>query len=389
MKQLATNMNWPPPFVRAAFISRPNRFIAHCRLSSGEEVVCHVPNPGRLWELLLPDVEVLLADHRGGERKTEWSLIGIMRNGVPIMVDTGHSNRVVEKLLLEGKIPSLKDWRPIKREVKRGKSRFDFLLENSQGEELLLEVKSCTLFGGKGAMFPDAPTDRGQRHLLHLQEEARSGHKVAVLLLAQWLQAEWFSPDFHTDPDFSRTMLAVQEEVPIVVASIGWSPELQLLDEVKELPIRWELTTKENQDSGCYVILLEFPKEKEIAIGSLGKQVFPAGWYVYCGSAKKNLAARVQRHLRVRKGMHWHLDYLRQEADKVVGIPFRTQDEIEHDLADGLKQIADWQISKFGSSDCNCESHLFGFSEDPRRRKSFIDFLLYWRMGRYDKKVDK
>ena len=386
MKQLQTNINWPPPLQKAVFVSRPNRFIAYCQLASGEEALCHVPNSGRLWELLLPGVEVLLGDHRNSGRKTEWSLIGIMRDGVPVMVDTGYTNRVAEQLLSKGRIPSLKDWRPIKREVTRGKSRFDFLLTNDKGEELLLEVKSCTLFGGAGAMFPDAPSERAEKHLLHLQEEARGGHKVAVLLLAQWLKAEWFAPDFHTDPDFSQAMADVQPEVPIVVATIGWSEDLTLLEEVKEIPIRWELAEKENHDSGCYVILLEFPETKTMDIGSLKDQTFKAGWYVYCGSAKKNLSARVQRHLRIRKGMHWHLDYLRKEAGKVVGIPFRTQDEIEHDLAKDLMKLADWKITDFGCSDCNCESHLFGFLEDPRRRKEFVDFLLYWRIGRYDRK---
>lgn len=391
MKQLHMEKEWPPPFVKARFIRRPNRFIAHCRLESGEEVVCHVPNPGRLWELLLPEVEVLLADHRGEGRKTEWSLIGIIRDQKPVMVDTGHTNRVAEELLREKKIPALKDWTPIRREVKRGKSRFDFLLRNEKGEELLLEVKSCTLFGGNGAMFPDAPTERGQRHLLHLREEAHGGHKVAVLIVVQWQDADWFMPDYHTDPAFCRTFLEVKEDVPVVVASIGWTADLQLQNEVKELPILWDLAEKENQDSGCYLILLEMEAEKTLSIGSLGEVTFPKGWYVYCGSAKKNLASRVERHLRIRKGMHWHMDYLRQGAGKVIGIPIRTQDSIEHQLAAGLEKMADWKMMQFGCSDCQCESHLFGFSEDPRRRKEFIDFLLYWRMGRYQerKKIDK
>lgn len=386
VKQLNMSKDWPPPFVKAHFIRRPNRFIVHCRLENGDEVVCHLPNPGRLWELLLPEVEVLLADHRNEGRKTEWSLIGIMRENKPVMVDTGHTNRVAEELLKEKKIPSLKEWTPIRREVKRGKSRFDFLLGNEKGEELLLEVKSCTLFGGNGAMFPDAPTERGQRHLLHLQEEAHSGHKVAVLFVVQWQEADWFMPDYHTDPDFCRTFLQVKEDVPVVVASIGWTADLQLKDQVKELPILWDLAIQENQDSGCYLILLEMEKEKTISIGSLGEVTFPKGWYVYCGSAKKNLSSRVERHLRIRKGMHWHLDYLRQESGKVVGVPFRTQDSIEHQLAESLEQMADWKVMQFGCSDCQCESHLFGFSEDPRRRQGFIDFLLYWRMGRYQER---
>lgn len=388
MKQLKGELNWPPDFQKAIFLRRPNRFIAYCQIASGEEVLCHVPNPGRLWELLVPGAEVLLADHRDSERKTKWSLIGILREEAAIMVDTGHTNRVAEHLLLEKKIPSLRDWTPIRREVKKDKNRFDFLLENGKGDTLLLEVKSCTLFGGKGAMFPDAPSERGRRHLLHLQEESKCGQQVAVLLLVQWLSAEWFMPDFHTDPDFAKAMVDVREDVLVIVAGIGWNHSLQLTEGVKEIPIIWEMAESENHDSGCYLILLELAEEKKIEIGSLGERKFPRGWYVYCGSAKKNLLSRVNRHLRIRKGMHWHLDYLRKEAKSATGIPFRTQDAIEHPLAKSLAKIADWQVDGFGCSDCQCESHLFGFFEDPRKQNSFVEYLLYWRIGRYDKKVD-
>lgn len=87
--------------------------------------------------------------------------------------------------------------------------------------------------------------------------------------------------------------------------------------------------------------------------------------------------------------MHWHLDYLREEATKVVGIPIRTQFEIEHDLAEDLDRISDWSISQFGSTDCQCDSHLFGFKEDPRGSLSYINFLLKWRIERYQEIVDK
>lgn len=374
---------WAASLVEATFLERPNRFIAHCRLMSGEEVVVHVPNPGRMWELLLPGVPVFLADHRDSERKTKWSMVAILREGYPVMIDTGHTNRVAEELLEKGRIPSLAEWRPLRREVKVGGSRFDFLLGNEVGDEMLLEVKSCTLFGGNGAMFPDAPTERGKKHLLHLAEVAKKGRKSGVLLIAQWLQAEWFMPDYHTDPEFAQTLLAVKNQVKIVVAAVGWDKNLQPLDQVKEVPILWSLTEKENMDSGCYLVLMNIPERCTVKIGALGDVEISQGWYIYCGSAKKTLTARLNRHLRIRKGVHWHMDYLRQKADKVIGIPIRTQDSIEHDLARGIAQICEWQVDGFGCSDCQCSSHLFGFSEDPRKKREFVDFLLYWRISRF------
>ena len=381
--QKADKKEWAALLAEATFLERPNRFIAHCRLVSGEVVVVHVPNPGRMWELLLPGVQVFLADHRDSDRKTKWSMVAILREGHLVMIDTGHTNRVAEELLERGKIPSLAEWRPLRREVKVGASRFDFLLGNGAGDEMLLEVKSCTLFGGNGAMFPDAPTERGKKHLLHLAEAAESGQKVGVLLIAQWLQAEWFMPDYHTDPEFAQTMLAVKDRVKIVVAAIGWDENLQPLEQVKEVPILWSLAEKENMDSGCYLVLMNISKSCTVKIGALGDVEIPQGWYVYCGSAKKTLNARLNRHLRIRKGIHWHMDYLRQKADKVVGIPIRTQDGIEHDLARGLAEMSEWKIDGFGCSDCQCSAHLFGFSEDPRKNQKFVDFLLYWRISRF------
>jgi sugar fermentation stimulation protein A len=122
--------------------------------------------------------------------------------------------------------------------------------------------------------------------------------------------------------------------------------------------------------------------ETAIAAGSLGRRVFPRGYYCYVGSARKNLTARIDRHRRPRKRMHWHIDYLRAHSEVVAAFPIRTQDRIECSLAESMAALSDWVVPGFGCSDCSCESHLFGFSDDPRKRMGFIDALLWWRMNR-------
>jgi len=108
---------------------------------------------------------------------------------------------------------------------------------------------------------------------------------------------------------------------------------------------------------------------------------FRKGYYLYVGSAMKDLSQRIARHRRLLKKKLWHIDYLREHADFVAGIPIRTSRDLECSLAGELGTIADWQVPGFGSSDCSCATHLFGMGEDPLHMRSFIDRLLQFRMG--------
>jgi sugar fermentation stimulation protein A len=93
----------------------------------------------------------------------------------------------------------------------------------------------------------------------------------------------------------------------------------------------------------------------------------------------------VERHLRRRKRFHWHIDYLRDRADSCTALPFRASEDLEHDLASALDRIADWSIPRFGSSDCRCPTHLFGFNENPARTPGFIELLLKFRIDRLER----
>jgi sugar fermentation stimulation protein A len=137
------------------------------------------------------------------------------------------------------------------------------------------------------------------------------------------------------------------------------------------------------QNRGSYLVALDLLAPAQIEVGSLGLLSFKAGWYVYAGSAQKNLSQRVARHLRHgRKGLHWHIDYLTAQAGKIIGLPIASQDNLECELAAGLRNIGGEAVQHFGSSDCGCESHLYYFPDPPLKNRAFLDLLFYFRHRR-------
>jgi sugar fermentation stimulation protein A len=119
-------------------------------------------------------------------------------------------------------------------------------------------------------------------------------------------------------------------------------------------------------------------------VGSLGTVRFRKGYYLYVGSARKDLSRRIARHRRRRKNLFWHIDYLRQRAEHCVSLPVRTGADLECQIARALDGISQWKIPGFGASDCRCDSHLFGTSSDPLLSAQFNDLLLAFRIGRLE-----
>ena len=159
--------------------------------------------------------------------------------------------------------------------------------------------------------------------------------------------------------------------------------DLSLGKKVRTLPIPWDLVEMEAKDRGSYILVLKLPARRTIKVGSLGKIRFEAGYYLYVGSAQKNLTRRLERHRRERKNLFWHIDYLRAETELHCALPIRTADDLECEMASVLGKLAEWEIRSFGSSDCSCSSHLFGMSEDPLRPPEFIALLQYFRIDRF------
>jgi len=373
-----------PPLERATFVERPNRFVAVCRSPNGRTFRAHLPNPGRMQELLLPGVTVFVAQAsdealaRG--RTTAHSVVAVERDSFPVFLDTHATNDVVALLLEGGAIPSLARATIVKREVPVGHSRFDFLLDHG-GRELYLEVKSCTLFGDRAAMFPDAVTERGRRHLLELAAMARAGTATAVLFAVHSPRVRWFMPDYHTDPAFSHTLLEVRDDVTVLPVAIPWTDDLELAPPARRLTVPWAHVEREMDDRGSYLLLLRLDRDRDLAVAQLDRRRYRAGWYVYVGSAMQGLTARLARHLRREgKRFHWHVDWLRAAADEAVALPIRSSRRDECRLAAALHRLYPDAVAGFGSTDCHCPSHLLWSPTHPLQQTAFHRLLETFRM---------
>jgi len=127
--------------------------------------------------------------------------------------------------------------------------------------------------------------------------------------------------------------------------------------------------TRVNGDSGYYALLIRLPKASHIAVGSWGEADFPAGWYVYVGTARKGLYARLNRHMRRAKMLRWHVDYLLQHGTLALTCTWDLDGRSECGIAEAIAGLpgACWRPRRFGASDCRCEGHLIHFKEEPEK----------------------
>jgi len=368
--------------IRARFLKRPNRFLIQCKWKK-RILSAFLPNPGRLQELLLPGRSIyLVEEEKSLDRKTRYTAVAVDRQGQPIMLHTHLTNEVARYLLQKRRIPGLESVRILKSEIRVGRSRFDFLLEE-RNKLILLEVKSCTLVGKRVAMFPDAITERGARHLRELAKISEEGIRTVLLLIVHWPFARVFMPDFHTDLDFSRIFLQIRNKVEMIPLSIRWNQDLSLSPKVKVLRVPWDTIESEARDRGSYLLILNLKRDRKIDVGKLGKIHLRKGFYIYVGSAMANLSKRMERHQRLRKQHHWHIDELRAITEFRSVLAIRSSDRLECQVAEAVSKIAEWSISGFGSTDCSCETHLFGTSSDPIQSEDFQKLVQYFRMDRY------
>ena len=191
-------------FIEAEFIERPNRFLTKVRLD-GNIIYSHLPDPGRLKELLIPGARLLLKEETGVNRKTRFSTQAVYKRDTLISLNTLFPNRFVSYLLKNRSLEFLKEWELQKQEVNYGNSRFDFQLKKDD-KIMILEVKSVTLVEKEIAKFPDAVTKRGRKHIQHLSEIATENLEVMVLFVVQRSDAECFQPQWERDPEFSNAL---------------------------------------------------------------------------------------------------------------------------------------------------------------------------------------
>lgn len=179
------------------FLSRPNRFVALVELSGTVEK-CHVKNTGRCRELLVPGARVYLEKGRNPGRKTAYDLIVVEKGNNYVNMDSQAPNRVAREWLTES-------WDYIKPECRFGNSRLDFYMERN-GRKAFLEVKGVTLEEQGVARFPDAPTERGIKHLEELQKAAALGYEAYVLFVIQMKGIRWFEPNDQGHPAFGEAL---------------------------------------------------------------------------------------------------------------------------------------------------------------------------------------
>ncbi|WP_374723344.1 DNA/RNA nuclease SfsA [Calidifontibacillus erzurumensis] len=190
--------------VSGTFIRRVNRFMAEVFVNGTKEVV-HIKNTGRLQELLHPNVEVLLEYKSSPNRKTKFSLISVVKNNRWVNIDSQAPNTVVYEALRAGKVIEFGYVNEVKREVKYGNSRFDLSLKKDD-QQCFIEVKGVTLEQNGVAMFPDAPTKRGTKHVLELVNAVQNGFDGVILFVVQMEGCMFFTPHKEMDWEFADAL---------------------------------------------------------------------------------------------------------------------------------------------------------------------------------------
>ena len=183
------------------FLARPNRFIAHVEIDGQTEVV-HVKNTGRCRELLVPGCTVYCQRSGNPSRKTKFDLIAVRKGDRLINMDSQAPNKAAGEWLAAGGLGELSELRA---EVKEGDSRFDFSFVKD-GKRCFLEVKGCTLEEDGVCAFPDAPTERGAKHIRGLTELAKAGYGAFSLFVIQMADVKYIRPHDETDPEFGRAL---------------------------------------------------------------------------------------------------------------------------------------------------------------------------------------
>ncbi len=202
--------------IHGRFYKRLNRFIAEVSIDGAIERV-HIKNTGRLKELFLPEAKVLLErSNNNPDRKTKFSLVAVDKNDQWVNIDSQAPNKVAFEALQAGVISEFGLVKSVKREVTFGGSRFDLYFEQDE-QKGFIEVKGVTLEKDGVAMFPDAPTIRGTKHVLELAKAVQEGYSCAILLVIQLKGCQYFKPNRETDPKFADALrYAAQAGVQIL-----------------------------------------------------------------------------------------------------------------------------------------------------------------------------
>lgn len=216
---------FPEPRVFAVFHGRRKRFLADMVLEDGTPTVAHCPNTGSMKGCLFPGHRALLWDSRNPKRKLRYTWKAIEADGFWVGIDTGVPNRLVEEAVRRGAVPGLRGFTEVLREKRMGaRSRVDLLLRGPSGE-CWVEVKNVTLVRDGRAIFPDAPTARGRKHLRALRDRVAAGDRALLVFCVQRPDARSAGPADAIDPDYGRLLREVLSAgVEIAALSVRTDP---------------------------------------------------------------------------------------------------------------------------------------------------------------------
>lgn len=224
-------MQYLQPIVPGVFHARPNRFIAHIEIG-GKMEVCHVKNTGRCRELLPQGATVYCADCLSPARKTRYDLIAVQKGNRLINMDSQAPNAAVKEWLLHGGLGNIQNLKP---ETTFGGSRFDFSF-TLDGQQCFLEVKGVTLENDGVCAFPDAPTQRGAKHLRELTALSKQGYGTYVLFVIQMADVKFLNPNDATDPAFGKALRdAAAAGVQVLAYDCTVSPDSMVIHQSVEV----------------------------------------------------------------------------------------------------------------------------------------------------------
>ncbi len=193
---------------KAKFINRPNRFIANIEIE-GRNEICHVKNTGRCKELLVEGAEIFVQESDNPSRSTKYDLISVYKNGRLINMDSQVPNKVFHEWVKDGHL--FNSVRLIRPECKYNNSRFDFYIEDGI-RKIFIEVKGVTLEEDNAVMFPDAPTERGLKHINELSACLDEGYEAYVVFIVQMGDVSYFTPNYRTHKEFGEALVRANKK---------------------------------------------------------------------------------------------------------------------------------------------------------------------------------
>lgn len=231
------SMKFDTPLTTGTLIKRYKRFLADIRLSDGSIITAHVPNTGSMMSTNEPDSPVAISYHPEPHRKLKWTLELIYADNCWVGVNTSRTNKIVQHAVLNNKIKPLTGYDNLRAEVKYGKnSRIDLLLTKNKSR-CYVEIKNVTYKENRLALFPDAITARGAKHLEELMDMVRQGHRAIIFFLVNRNDCTAWSPARHIDPHYGETL---DRALKIGVEAMAYRVSNTLSDCVidKNIPIR-------------------------------------------------------------------------------------------------------------------------------------------------------